>query len=299
MSVRASGSTGAEEVSDVESNDLELRLSGLPTPDGEISLADLAAIAAPLQELATKVGRLSVEQTGPGRSPAAVENTTRLRLTGLATGSTRLLIGYGQTGVLPIDDGLEQRIADRFWEVVSGIGSGTKPDWTTSGMDESVLRLLDGLSRAREVRVGRGDGRNVTFRPAKVDRAVWMTSEQVVQRQVTMVGRLEALDLTSGRFRLRDDVGNTIPLVHVRDPHKAAAFVDRRVAATGREIRGPGGEFRGVEPPTVGLFVVPVTWTSGSVDWQQVFSRPGPDPDGGADLTDEEFAAFIAAMKGN
>ncbi len=105
------------------------------------------------------------------------------------------------------------------------------------------MRLLDGLNRAREVRFGRGDGTNVTFRPVEVDRAVWMTSDQVAQHEMTRVGRLEALDLASGRFRLRDDVGNTIPLVRVRDPHAAAAFVDRRVAAVRHEIRGPGGEF--------------------------------------------------------
>lgn len=291
--------TGAEEVSDVQGNDLEFRLSGMPTPDGEISLADLTAIAAPLQELATRVGRYVAEQSGPGRSLAAVEKVTRLRLTGLAAGSTRLLVGYGQTDVLPIDDGLEQRIADDFWEVVSGLGSETKPYWTTRRIDESALRLLDGLSRAREVRISRGHHTDVTFRPETVDRTVWMTSEQLLLQEATMVGRLEALDLSSGRFRLRDDVGNTIPLVHVRDPHAAAAFVDRRVAATGREIRGLRGEFKGLESPTVELFVVPSTGSGASIDWQEILSRPGPDPDGGADLTDEEFAALLAAMKGN
>lgn len=287
-----------QEVSTVESNDLELRLSGLPTPDGEIALSDLAPIAAALQELATRIGRYAADQQGPGRSYAAVESATRLRLKGVAAGSTRLLVGYGQTDVLPIDNGLEQPTADLLWQVVEALASAGRPDWTTAGIDESAVRLLDGLGRAEEVAIRRRDGASVRFKPASVNRAAWVPAERVTDTEVAMIGRLEALDLDSGRFRLRDAVGNKIPLLHVRDPHGAAAFVDRRVTAVGREIRGPGGEFKGLESPVVELFVVQAAWSSASFDWQEVLSRSGPDPDGGADVTDEEFAELLAAMKG-
>ncbi len=298
MSVRASGSTGAEEVSDVESNDLELRLSGLPTPDGEISLADLAAIAAPLQELATRVGRYVAEQSGPGRSLAAVENATRLRLRGVMEGSTRLLVGYGQTDVLEIDNGLQQSTADRFWEVIEGISTDRRPSWTTPGIDDSALKLLDGLRHAGSVEVSRHDGRTTRFTPPTASREVWLRTERVTDTPVVMVGWLKAVDLDSGRFRLTDDVGNRIPLVQVLDPEAAAALVGRRVAASGHEIRGPLGEFRGVQGARLRPVELPSAWLAPApTDLAKVLSRPGPDPEGG-DLTDDEFAAFMAALKG-
>jgi hypothetical protein len=283
----------------VEFNDLELRLSGLPTPDGEIALADLVAITAPLQELAVRVGRFAADEERPGRSHAAVENVTRLRLTGVAQGSTRLTIAYGQPDVLPIDDGLEQRTADLFWEVVSALGSSRKPDWTTPLIDESAVKLLDGLSRAEEVALTRGASQRLAFRPATVDRAPWTRSlDRVVDTEITMVGLLEMVDLASGRFRLRDDVGNRIPLQRVVDPHAAAKMVDHKVTATGHAIRGARGEFRGLDSAALEPFVLPQEWTAEArTDWHAVLSRPGPDPDGG-DLTDEEFAAFMAALEG-
>lgn len=283
----------------MESNELELRLSGLPTPDGEIALADLLAITGPLQELATRIGRFAVDQGGPGRSYAAVENVTRLRLSGLTSGSTRLQIAYGQTDVLPIDDGLEQRTSDLFWEVVSGLALGEKPGWTTSLIDESAVKLLDGLSRAGEVALARGGERPLTFQPASVDRTVWTrSSDRLTDTEVTMVGLLEMVDLASSRFRLRDDVGNKIPLHHVVDPHAAGQLVDQRVSATGREIRGPQGDFRGVDSPSLAPFSLPADWLPRApLDWATISARPGPDPEGGADLTDEEFVQLLAAMK--
>jgi hypothetical protein len=282
-----------------ESNDLEFRLSGLRSPDGEIALGDLAAIGAAMQQLALRIGRLAAEQEGPGRSLAAVENATKLRLTAVGRGSTRLSIGYGQTDVLPVDDGLEQRTADLFWEVVSGIGFGRRPDWTSPLVDEAALELLEGLGRAGAVEVTRQDGRMTRFAPAEVDRTAWSRSAEgrASDVRVVMTGRLEALDLESGRFRLRDDVGNRIPLLHVKNPHDAAAFVDRKVTATGLEIRGPGGDFRGVDSPVVEPLVLPAQWSGAPAEWREAFTGAGPDPDGG-DLTDDEFAAFVAALKG-
>lgn len=288
------------EVGAVESNDLELRLSGLPAPGGEIALADLAAIAAPFQELATRIGRHAVEQEGPGRSYAAVENATRLRLSGLTSGSTRLHIAYGQAGVLPIDDGLEQRTADVLWEVVSAFSEGGKPGWTTADIDESALRLLDGLGRASQADFGRGDGRELSLKPAQVDRSAWTRSgDRVTDVEVTMVGVLEMVDLASETFRLRDAVGNKIPLRHVLEPHAAATLVDQRVSAAGRRIEGVRGQFRGIAAPSLQPFALPAEWIAvAAPDWIGITGRPGPDPEGGADLTDEEFAELLAAMKG-
>lgn len=117
--------------------------------------------------------------------------------------------------------------------------------------------------------------------------------------EVTTVGLLEMVDLASETFRLRDAAGNAIPLRHVVSPHRAAALVDQRVSATGRRIDGARGHFRGIEAASIDPFALPAEWTAvTSPDWAAIGARPGPDPDGGADLTDEEFAELLAAMKG-
>lgn len=76
-------------------HEIEFRLSGTGLPDGEIGMDGLAGIAGTLQELATRIGRFSIDQVGPGPTKSSVEAVTRLRLTGLSDGSTRLHIAYG------------------------------------------------------------------------------------------------------------------------------------------------------------------------------------------------------------
>lgn len=100
-----------------------------------------------------------------------METATRLRLIAVIPGSTRLLIASGEPDVLPLDNGLEQHIADQFWEVVSGFAHGNKPGWTIPDIDESAVRMLDGLARAQQATFARGDGRHVSFAPAQVDRS--------------------------------------------------------------------------------------------------------------------------------
>lgn len=47
---------------------LELRLVGLPVPDGEIPLAQLADLASHAQQLALRTARALVDAAGPGSS---------------------------------------------------------------------------------------------------------------------------------------------------------------------------------------------------------------------------------------
>lgn len=88
-------------------HEIEFRLSGTGRPDGEIGMGELAGVAGALQELATRIGRFSIDQVGPGRTKSSVEDVTRLRLTGLSDGSTRIHVAHGQPDVLAIDVSLE------------------------------------------------------------------------------------------------------------------------------------------------------------------------------------------------
>lgn len=132
-----------EEVVITSRHELELWLSGHDAPDGEINLADLGPIAASLQELATRIGRHIADQTGTGRSFAAVENAAQLRLRDLTTGSVNLVLALGQAEVLDLDDGLEAELAKRLWDVILGMAEDWRPDWTPPLVAESAVSVLN------------------------------------------------------------------------------------------------------------------------------------------------------------
>lgn len=181
-----------EEVTTLDSNDLTLRLSGTREPSGEIALDALSRIAASLQELATRVGRFVVGQHGPGRTLHAAAKVVDLRLTGLADGSTVLSISFGEHDVLPLDVGAESDIADRFWEIVAGVESGSRPDWVNPPIAESVLKLVDALTgEARSVEIRRHDGRRAVCNRDVVSREPWQMPRTTGSAEVvTVTGRL-------------------------------------------------------------------------------------------------------------
>jgi hypothetical protein len=249
----------------METNDIELRLTGTGVPDGEIGLGDLAAIASSLQELALRIGRHLTGQQGPGRTRDAFERVTRLRLRGLEAGSSRLAIAYGEPDVLPVDVGAERDTARLFWEVVAGIGSGHRPTWVPAPVSRSALALIEALDRAATtVEVHRADGAHLRIRPASVRRDVWVTSDTTVTDEETAVtGRLEAVDLKAPKFRIRDDVGNGIDLDEVADAETAAPLVGRRTRATGSGLLGARGQLKSLAGAVVEPDPLPATWVPG------------------------------------
>lgn len=280
-------------------HELELRLSGHSAPNGEINLADLGAIARELQDLATRVGRHVAEQTGTGRSFAAVENASRLRLRSLNAGSVRLAVALGQTGVLDIDDGLEQAVADGFWEIVSGVASDERPNWTPSLVSESVVSLLNALQHAAQtVAVSLDGGAPVIIRPATASRDVWKDIERVEPTARPMTGVLKMVDIEQARFRLRDDVRNSIALHHVAEPERAAGLVGQRVTATGVPIYSTEGKFLRLEAPTIEATALPAEWTTRQYNDVAaiIAAAPGPEPAGMPGFTEEEAEAWHALM---
>lgn len=113
-------------------------------------------------------------------------------------------------------------------------------------------------------------------------------------------GRLEAVDLKSEKFRIRDDVGNAIALGHVVNAAEMAHLINPRVTATGESTRGTRGELRSLESARIEAAPLPEAWRPGQPSgWVVPVDKPGPDPDGGADLTEDEFADFLASIKGS
>lgn len=294
-------SSDGREVSALDKNDLTFRLSGTDVPSGQIPLDALGRISSSVQELATRVGRHVVGQMGSGRTLDSAARVVRLRLTGMAAGSTVLEVAFGDHDVLDLDVGVESEIADRFWEVIDGIGAGQRPSWTTPLVAESARRVVDAVASAAErIEIGRGDGRRCVWPTAQVDRQVWMFARVADDdRTVTVVGRLEKVDLRDRRFRIRDDVGNTISLEEVADAEAAGPLVGRRTAATGAAGFDSAGRLRTVSGARLEAAQLPPGWTSrASTDLNGIVAAaPGPDPAGVAGLSDAEVDELLAALR--
>ncbi|MBA3310748.1 MAG: hypothetical protein H0U28_11985 [Nocardioidaceae bacterium] len=55
---------------------------------------------------------------------------------------------------------------------------------------------------------------------------------------------------------------------------------------------------RGLDDPVLEAAPLPKEWGAGiGVDWSAELAKPGPDAQGGVELTDEEFADFLATLK--
>jgi hypothetical protein len=284
----------------MDRHDLRLRLTGTGAPSGQIDLDSLSSLAASLQELVTRVGRLVIGQEGPGRTPKPAAKAVHLRLAGLAAGSTVLDIAFGETDVLPLDAGVEAAIADRFWEVVAGVQAGDRPGWVTPPVAASALRVIDALGRAAvEVEVVMADGRFAAWRRDTVQRDPWIVRRRTTdQVAVTVSGRLEKVDLRDRSFRIRDDVGNGINLADVVDADEAAGLVGTRAVATGIPSYDAVGRLVALSGPTVALDVPPTEWgVQPHVDLDRLMSAaPGPDPNGVEGLTDGDVDAFLALI---
>jgi len=286
----------------MSTEDFEIRLSATPDPDGQISLSELAALAARLQELATRVGRWVADIDGPGRSPMAIDEIAQLRLSGIAVGSTRLLVTRGLPGTLDVEESVEHDLSRRFWDVLAGISTDSPPDDAPAGVRESAAGVLDALGRTSgAVQFTRlRDHATAEFRPTERNRTVWVPAPDeapVEDRAVT--GRLEMVDLHSGTFRVRDDVGNAITLYRVREPETAVRLVGARTTATGTRDRARRGT--ALDDVTVSpAEALPTNWTGTVVDqsWRDRLVESGPDPKGGIDVGDDEWDAFVVALRG-
>ena len=295
----ASGAPVCEEVMAM-TREIELKLVGAAAPSGEIAAKDLVSLASALQELTTRIARDVVSTPGPGRSMQVVEEFVQLRLRAVEAGSTVLRFAKGPIGRLDVDLPEEGIADDRFWEVIQAVAEDRRPDSVTDLIAESVGRLVSAIKAAApEVVLGSPNRRPVNIRAEATHIETWSMVRVQTGGVTTATGRLEKVDLRSHEFRLRDDVGHTVELKHVEDDTAVAKLVGQWVIAEGAVIPSPSGRLvldnarvqEIVDPAAeyVGRRVVPVE--------EILASAPGPEPDAGIDLTDDEMVEFLKAIR--
>jgi len=275
-----------------------LRLGDTDVAPGEIGLIDLSAISGRLQELATRVGRWVAEIDRPGRSTSVVEQAVTLRLTAVREGSTVLDVVRGPQGTLDFDTPFEQAVDDRFWQVLAGISEDLPPTDAPPAVRESALELLDSLAHAaRSVELTNPFGDRVSFRPAERERSVWATQARTVHDdEVTVSGVVEMVDLKSHKFRLRDDLGNAIPLEGVETT--AARLVGGRATVIGRPVHNAKGGLVAIATTSISSASIPNEWVARVEDEAWRTRSSSPDPSGGVDFSDDEWTAFLDAVSG-
>lgn len=281
--------------------DLELRLIDAPVPNGEIVVKDLAALTTALQELSTRICREVVNTPGPGRSKQFMEEFAQLRLKAVEPGSTVLKFSKGPTDKLDVDLAEHSLAEDRFWEIVEAIRQDVRPGWATDLIVESVAKLAGALRDAAP-RASLSDSAHsaVEIESSRINVETWTSNRMQTETQMTAKGRLEKVDLRSHEFRVRDDIGQSVDLKHVTDDVEAAHFVGQWVIATGEGIL-QSGRLVALDNVSVARVDDPARELESdevlTID-EILASAPGPDADGGIDLTDDEFDAFLEAARG-
>lgn len=279
--------------------DITFRLIEGPAPSGQIRAIDVQRIAGALHETSIRLGREFDEQHGPGRSRRPVEDLHQVRLVGLKGGSTTLELEIGPPDMLPIE--LEDAVwrDDMLRALLTGVAHDVRPEGVSDLVADSIGDLVQGLrSAATKIEMTFDEGAPSRFSTRAIAREAWAKSRRSVQDdEVEVSGVLEKIDIRSHALRVRDDVGNTFDLAEVSGDVEAGRFIGRRVTASGRAIRSREGVLLGLQDPTINEFVS-VFPPAPKQDllkgpWDDL---PGPDPNGGVDMSDEEFADFMEAM---
>lgn len=142
-------------------------------------------------------------------------------------------------------------------------------------------------------------GRSESAQPVKVQEVVGVAAgPDPAIRAVT--GTLESADACGTTFRIRDVVGNTIELVDVENPQAYSILVGREVTVTGSFSPTDGKGSHRMTGTTISLAANALVRLGisepSSLESLLAEACQAPDPDP-IDLTDEEFASFLAAAR--
>lgn len=281
--------------------EIELRLVDAPAPSGEVTVKDLTALAAALQELTTRISRDVANTPGPGRTKQSMEELSQLRLRAVEAGSTVLRFTKGPADKLDVDLPEQAEADERFWDVVEAMAQDHRPDWVTDLIAESVGKLVNAVHAAAPTVILAAPLRpEVRIVSSAIHVETWASARVQTGAFLTAAGRLEKVDLRSHEFRLRDDVDNTVVLRNVENDAAAAQLVGQWVKAQGIGMLHTSGRLIALRDARVFQIDDPAAEYLGGrvVSREEILaSAPGPDIDGGVDLTDEEFAAFLEAAR--
>jgi hypothetical protein len=229
---------------------------------GEIPLAGLARIAHETQTLVRRLARSLDERSGAGRTPDAIDEMTELMLVEIHPGSTTLEVA-GPTREPELNLGIQRsddigtRALDSF---ISGLDAIMQREPLPDAFDDICTRSLQDWLAAMaastsdlrlEASIGDHAARSIQLAPA-VARAELVrrraTQSMPIAPTQVVEGRLYAVDIDSGRYRIRDDAGNSIRVVTSGlSADHVAQLLDQQVRAEGHARLDEQGRLTTIE----------------------------------------------------
>lgn len=192
------GDLALREVS-IVTRDITFRLIGANVPDGEIAVTDLSELMVALQELSTRIGRDLTDHAGAGRTHRSVAEFAQLRLRGIGTGSTTLLLNKGTFDTLDLAVPEEEQLNARFWEIIRAIGEDRRPDWAPDLIAESAGRFVLAVQRAAQrAELSEPDGSAVEIRSRDVRVETWATHGSNLPRRKLSAAGWKTLMILAG-----------------------------------------------------------------------------------------------------
>lgn len=284
------------------STQFEFRLIGASAPDGELEADQLLAIVVSLKEVATKIGRVETAAEPVGRPPKRTQRVAKLTI-GLAPGSTSVLAR--RTGVgdaLDFDLADEQAFDEKFALLIEAIALDQRPPWVGDSLSLAAADLADALqSAAHEIEFKVADEVRRRFDTTNIHRETWRVISLWADESIAFTGRLYAVNLNSHRLHVQDDVGHQVALPNMSNDAEVGKLIGSYVTVTGVPELDAEGHLTRIHDAAVMAAPDPLNGTviPEAVSLEAILrSAPGPDLDGGIQLTDEEFASFLEAARG-
>jgi hypothetical protein len=279
--------------------DVEIRLIGHPTADGQMLAADAVSLITAFKDITYRLTRSVAERPGLGQADSVLEKLATVRVA-LQAGSTRVIFASGDETALV--DPLAEQVDEAFRSIVDGMNSNERPSVLSDTVADGVDSLISALTKAApqvELKVPGHQPRLLTM--ARVSRVPWQRRLAEAAHSAVLHGVLEMVDLRTARFRVRDAAGNGIELIDVMDARTTASMVGESVRVEGTLVPGQrGSRHRMTDPritlakataPRFGLAPTP----SVSELIAQAKSAPVPPP---LNLTDEELDDLLASTRG-
>ncbi|MEI2778151.1 MAG: hypothetical protein V9G19_19730 [Tetrasphaera sp.] len=224
--------------------------SACPPTATEIGVARFVDLLLAVQTLLYRITREVADRAGLGRTIRALERTSAARVA-WSGDPGMVLLRIGDPSTLDIDPFAES-VDAAIGQILTGMAAGRRPEVATNPIAaavDDVIRALQWV--ADEVRVEVPNQTEVLLRPAELTREPWQPARTEPASRVELAGRLEMVDLHSGRFRVRDALGEAYDLPEVIDATPTARLVGRPVIVRGILLPGAGTQHNRVENASV------------------------------------------------
>lgn len=296
------------------------QLEGIDAEPGRVAAADVARIILGLERAIARAAYLVLGKArrGTGRHRQAIENASRLRFVGVERGSFVELLALPDAPE-PSDGELNISVADlsslafgRLLDAISGDDPATDAELAAAvaqmaselgiGERNSSITLIDEpATPAAKI------PRRATIDATVLERMQRLAEQPALRRSETLVGVLFEADFEGNAAKLRLPNGSLVTVSFspeladdIQEALRSRARLDGLVRYDPRTAQASSVELRRVIRSTQLPLDLGSYWElqtfAGLQSAQGVTGRVDPDELGITDLTDQERAAFLAAL---